>query len=172
MEALWQARLCNFLKHALSRPDCLSVWRAQWCSCWLQVRKTNQDSAVALQGFRAGESVFGVFDGHGPNGMPCIAFHAFLVPCNPTENSMAVWPASSAAHAWHHAACLTRGMRPMRPKAIPWALAVAPCAGHHVSHFLKLRLPGVLSRNLSELADAREAMSQSEDLTHTPTDAP
>ncbi|CAK0737017.1 hypothetical protein CVIRNUC_000841 [Coccomyxa viridis] len=65
----------------------------------LGVRKANQDSAVALQGFRAGESVFGVFDGHGPN-------------------------------------------------------------GHHVSHFLKLRLPGVLSRNLSELADAREAVSQ------------
>ena len=40
---------------------------------------------MALQGFRAGESVFGVFDGHGPNGMPCIAFLAFLVPCRPTE---------------------------------------------------------------------------------------
>ena len=41
---------------------------------------------MALQGFRAGESVFGVFDGHGPNGMHCTAFHAFLV----LRNSMAI----------------------------------------------------------------------------------
>jgi len=34
-------------------------------------------------------------------------------------------------------------------------------AGHHVSQFLRLRMPGVLGRHLLELEDARDAMSQS-----------
>ena len=35
-------------------------------------------------------------------------------------------------------------------------------AGHHVSQYLRLRTPGVLSRHLAESGDAREAISQSE----------
>ena len=54
-------------------------------------------------------------------------------------------------------------------KTIPRVSAVALYAGHHVSQYLKQRLPGVLSRNLSEIGDAREAMSQSEYLTHSRT---
>ena len=35
----------------------------------LGVRKENQDSALALREYRTGdEALFGVFDGHGPNG--------------------------------------------------------------------------------------------------------
>ena len=63
---------------------------------------------MALQGFRAGESVFGVFDGHGPNGMPCIAFHAFLVPCSPTE---AAWQ-----YGRHHLQHM-HGMQYIMPRA-------------------------------------------------------
>ena len=39
------------------------------------MRKENQDSALALREYRSGnEALFGVFDGHGPNGgshLPC-----------------------------------------------------------------------------------------------------
>lgn len=42
------------------------------------MRKENQDSALALREYRGGdEALFGVFDGHGPNGGSHLAW---LVP--------------------------------------------------------------------------------------------
>ena len=38
-----------------------------------QVRKENQDSALAIGDYRSGdEALFGVFDGHGPNGQSAL----------------------------------------------------------------------------------------------------
>lgn len=43
------------------------------------MRKENQDSALAIGDYRSGdEALFGVFDGHGPNGQS--AFPAFALP--------------------------------------------------------------------------------------------
>ena len=45
------------------------------------------------------------------------------------------------------------------PSLLLWLMAHFG-AGHHVSQYLRLRLPGILGRRLAELGDAREAMSQ------------
>lgn len=47
----------------------------------------------------------------------------------------------------------------LRLRLLLWLMAHFG-AGHHVSQYLRLRLPGILGRRLAELGDAREAMIQ------------
>ena len=54
-------------------------------SAWLSragedfgVRKINQDSALAVGSYSIGDALFGVFDGHGPQGMPQSCQHAYI----------------------------------------------------------------------------------------------
>jgi len=50
----------------------------------LGVRKENQDSALAIREYRSGdEALFGVFDGHGPNGESLVASRVSLVNALP-----------------------------------------------------------------------------------------
>ena len=85
-----QLRFQALYRQACCDLCCLSVQSATGVTCTMACmsragrepgfKKQNQDNCFAFEKYITNEqSLFGAFDGHGPNGRPCPSLHCWIV---------------------------------------------------------------------------------------------